>query len=81
MKLLKKHNVAAEINYHTNEPSEEFFSKCIRSGVKISFGSDAHNLYEVGEFYYHLQLLQRCGYDGDIGDILVDENELETALF
>jgi len=71
--LLKKHDVAAEINYHTNEPDAEFFSKCIRSGVKLAFGSDSHNLYEIGEFYYHLKLLESCGYKGDPEDILVNE--------
>lgn len=57
MELLKKHQVAAEINYHTNEPPLEFFQMCVNNGVKLTLGSDSHNLYEVGEFYPHLKLL------------------------
>lgn len=57
MKLLKKYKVAAEINFHTNEPPLDFFRMCVNNGVKLTFGSDSHNLYEVGEFYPHLKLL------------------------
>jgi histidinol phosphatase-like PHP family hydrolase len=59
--MLKKHGVAAEINYHTNEPEPEFFRLCIEQGVKIVFGSDSHNLCEIGDFYPHLRLIDRIG--------------------
>ncbi|MCP4640671.1 MAG: hypothetical protein GY851_09575 [bacterium] len=72
VRLLKRHGVAAEINFHTNEPSEAFVRKCIDADVKLTFGSDAHNLYEVGEFAPHLALLERVGYDGELGDVLTD---------
>lgn len=62
--LLKKYGVAAEINFHGNEPYPEFLELCIREGVKISLGSDSHNLYEVGFFHPHLALLRDLGvYD------------------
>lgn len=77
--ILKAHNVAAEINFHTNEPEPAFFRLCIDAGVKLTFGSDAHNLYEVGEFYPHLEFLRTCGYDGDLGDILADPAGLRDA--
>ena len=70
VRLLKKHNVAAELNFHTNEPPLKFVEMCLEEGVKFSFGSDAHNLYEVGEFYPNLRLLQEAGYSGNFGDIL-----------
>jgi hypothetical protein len=44
--------------------------------VKLSFGSDAHALYEVGEFAPHLKFLKEIGYDGDLKDILVRPGEL-----
>lgn len=69
-RLLKEHGVAAEINFHTNDPDPEFIRICIELGVKIAFGSDAHNMYEVGEFMPHLQLLQQAGFDGDLRDIM-----------
>ncbi len=70
--LLKKHGVAAELNFHTNEPSPEFFRICIESGVKIALGSDAHNMYEVGEFAPHMAFLRKCGVGaGDLAEILI----------
>ena len=59
VQLLKKYHTAAEINFHCNHPEEEFFSMCIKNGIKISLGSDTHNLYEVGEFYPHVKLLDK----------------------
>ncbi|MFC1735005.1 metallophosphoesterase [Candidatus Hydrogenedentota bacterium] len=70
IRLLKNSGVAAEINFHTNEPPPEFVKKCLESDVKLSFGSDAHNLYEIGEFAPHFALLKSCGFDGDLKDIL-----------
>ena len=62
--LLKRYGTAAEINFHGNEPYPEFLELCLREGVKISLGSDSHNLYEVGFFQPHLALLRELGvYD------------------
>ena len=74
-KLLRENNVAAELNFHINNPDPEFFRLCLDQGVKIALGSDAHNLYEIGEFYPHLRFLREdCGYDGDLADILLTPN-------
>ena len=72
VELLRENKVAAEINFHTNEPPPKFARLCLDRGVELSFGSDAHNLYEVGEFAPHLALLESCGFDGDLGEILVN---------
>jgi len=69
--MLLANGVAAEINFHTNEPALDFLKLCLDRGVKIAFGSDAHNLYEVGEFAPHLELLHNCGCDGNLNDILL----------
>jgi len=69
-RLLKENGVAVEINFHTNQPPPAFIRQCIEAGVKLVFGSDAHNLYEVGEFAPHLALLRSLGYDGDIRELL-----------
>lgn len=69
--LLKEHGVAAEINFHTNEPPVKFIRCCLRHGVKFSFGSDAHNLSEIGDFAYHVALLREAGVDGNLADVLV----------
>lgn len=69
--ILKRYGTAVEINYHTNEPPPEFFRMCVENGVKLSLGSDSHNLYEVGEFYAHLKLLQEIAPDFDLCDLLI----------
>jgi histidinol phosphatase-like PHP family hydrolase len=71
-KLLRQHNVAAEINFHTNEPPVEFVRCCLDLGVTFSLGSDSHNLAEVGDFASHIALLREAGYDGELAEILVD---------
>ena len=69
--LLKEKGIAAELNFHTNEPPEDFFRLCLEKGVKITFGSDAHNLYEVGEFYPHLEFMKKLGCN-DISDCMAE---------
>jgi histidinol phosphatase-like PHP family hydrolase/calcineurin-like phosphoesterase family protein len=71
--LLKKYQVAAEVNFHINEPPVEFIKKCLEYGVRISFGSDAHNLFELGDFAYHLALLKEAGFNGELSDIIIQD--------
>ena len=71
IRMLREHDVAAEINFHSNEPQEPFFGLCLDADIPISFGGDAHELYEVGEFHPHLAMLQRLGVTGDVGDVLL----------
>lgn len=70
--LLRKGKVAAEINFHTQTTNQEFVHRCLAAGVKLTFGSDAHNLYEIGEFAPHLALLRECGFDGNPEEILLN---------
>ncbi len=67
-KTLRQYGVAAEINFHTNRPDPEFFSACIEENVKISLGTDTHNLLEAGEFGQHLALLKEIGVPDDMLD-------------
>ena len=76
VRMLRERNVAAEINFHTNEPPEAFFRLCLDAGVPIAFGSDTHNLYELGDFALHLDFLKRCGFDGDPMDVIIDPRRL-----
>ncbi len=68
--LLKRYGVAAEINFHHNNPEPEFFSLCVKKGVKLSFGSDSHNLYEVGFFLPHFRFLRELGVAGRLDEVL-----------
>ena len=68
--LLAAYRAAAEINFHTNEPDPDFFRCCLEEGVPIAFGSDAHALYEVGEFAPHLKVLREAGAGEELGEVL-----------
>ncbi len=68
--LLKRYGVAAEINYHFNDPEPEFFELCLKKGVKLSLGSDSHSLYEVGFFLPHFRLLRELGVSGRLDEVL-----------
>jgi len=68
--MLAKYKVAAELNFHTNEPDPEFFRLCLEEGVPIALGSDAHALYEVGEFAPHIEFLRKLAVEGNLKNIL-----------
>jgi len=73
-RLLHEHGVAAEINVHSNnEPPVAFLRCCLEHGVKFSFGSDSHNLAEIGDFAYHVALLREAGYEGNLRDVLIED--------
>lgn len=71
VRLLQRTGTAAEVNFHTNDPDPAFVRLCLDRGVPLAFGSDAHNLYEVGEFFPHLALLREAGYDGPLRDVMI----------
>ncbi len=69
--MLKEYDTAAEINFHTNRPDPDFFAICMEEGVKIAFGSDSHEAYEVGELGLHLNVLRQAGVsDADLPNVL-----------
>ena len=69
--MLRRNFIAAELNCHTNNPPLEFLKICLEEGVKTTFGSDAHNLCEIGEFAPHLLLLRDAGFNGSLNDIMI----------
>jgi len=73
MKLLARHGVAAEVNFHNQFTSPEFIRLCLDYGVKFVFGSDSHNLCEIGEFQPHLDLMRECGIScSDFPNVMAD---------
>lgn len=58
-RLLRETGVAAELNFHTNQPDPKFFRLCLENGVKIATATDAHSLEEVGNFMLHLDFLKK----------------------
>ncbi|MBN1518259.1 metallophosphoesterase [Candidatus Sumerlaeota bacterium] len=72
LELLRINHVATELNFHHIAPQSEYVRACIDAGVKITLGSDAHQIHKIGELGPHLRLLQELGYDGELKDILFD---------
>jgi len=70
--MLARTGTAAEVNFHTNQPEAAFFTECIQRGVKVCFGSDAHELYEVGALLPHLDLLREAAGGKDPQQVLFD---------
>ena len=53
--------VAVELNMRYRVPGEEFLRLCMREGVKLSIGSDAHRPSDVGRIDWALSMLNRVG--------------------
>jgi histidinol phosphatase-like PHP family hydrolase len=69
--LLAQAGVAAEVNFHTNQPDPRFVEECLSRGVRIALATDAHDLAEVGEFAPHLAVLRQAGVrDEDLPRVL-----------
>lgn len=79
VKMLRKYGTAAEINFHSNEPQPEFFAMCLDAGIPISFGGDAHGLYEIGLFHPQLELLKSVGFNGELKEIMLDYQALQSC--
>lgn len=72
IELLRRYGAAAEINCHANyRPNPEFFALCIRHGVKLSLGTDSHNLYEVGFLMPHFAILKAIDALPRLDEILI----------
>ncbi len=66
-RMIAQSGVAAEINFHTNEPDPEFFGYLLEEGATLALGTDAHSLVEVAEMQPHLELLREIGWSDDRG--------------
>jgi len=69
--MLKQAGVAAELNFHTQQPDPVFVEQCLSRGVKIALATDAHEMAEVGELWPHLDVLRQVGArEADLPGIL-----------
>ncbi|MDH7568087.1 MAG: PHP domain-containing protein [Armatimonadota bacterium] len=59
----RHHGAALELNSHYRFPEldRQMVSACLRAGVKVAIGTDAHRWDEVGAFSYHEAVLSECG--------------------
>ncbi|MEM2865682.1 MAG: PHP domain-containing protein [Candidatus Hadarchaeales archaeon] len=58
---LAEAGVAVELNSKYRAPDKEFLQECLRRGVKLSIGTDAHHAKEIGMVDWQLSLLRRLG--------------------
>lgn len=58
---LAEAGVAVELNSKYRAPDREFLQECLRRGVKLSMGTDAHHRDEIGAVEWQLSVLRRLG--------------------
>ena len=68
--MLAQANVVAEINIHKNNPPDLFVDACLEAGAAITFGSDSHCIFQVGNFGPHAAMLRRLTGQDDISGLL-----------
>jgi len=56
-----KNNVAFEINSIYQYPKKPFINRAKEAGAKFSFGSNGHQLQEVRNYEYCLEMVSECG--------------------
>jgi putative hydrolase len=61
VRLAAERGAAMEINMKYRAPDEDFLKLCMREGVKLSIGTDAHTTGEVGQIDWALSMLRRVG--------------------
>jgi|YelNatPaOPRAMG01_1025707.scaffolds.fasta_scaffold08514_8 putative hydrolase len=67
---LAEAEVAVELNSKYRAPDREFLQECLRRGVKLSIGTDAHHPEEIGAVDWQLSLLRRLGAGRE--DLILD---------
>jgi len=61
VKLAAEKEVAIELNSKYRVPDEDLLRACLREGVKLSIGTDAHTVAEVGRIDWPMAMLRRVG--------------------
>ena len=60
-RLAAERGAAMEVNMKYRVPNNEFLRLCLREGVKLSIGTDAHTTGEVGRVDWALGVLRHIG--------------------
>lgn len=70
IEIMRRCGMAAEVNFHQNSADPEFTRRCMTAGLKLSFGTDAHNLAFFGFLQPQIELVQSLGFNGAWEDLL-----------
>lgn len=66
VKSASDYGVAIELSSAWKVPNEVFIKECVHQGVKLSIGSDAHEVSRVGDVSYALNILKRLNVADDL---------------
>jgi len=61
--IAKSQGIAVEMNSHHRDPQLGFLKLAVKTRVKITPNSDAHNLREVADHTWHIKALKRAKID------------------
>ncbi len=61
VRLAAERGTAMEINVKYRAPDEDFLQLCLKEGVKLSVGSDAHRREDVGKVDWALGVIRQIG--------------------
>lgn len=70
IEIMRRYGMAAEVNFHQNSADPEFTRRCMAADLKLSFGTDAHNLAFFGFLQPQIELVQSLGFNGAWEDLL-----------
>lgn len=70
-KLAMEKGVAIELNTKYHSPSREVLTTCLREGVKLSLGTDAHTPREVGDLTWQMNIIKKVGAKKE--DLVLEE--------
>ncbi len=68
--MLAETNTVCEINFHTHSPWPEFLEACLERNVKFTLGSDAHAMWELGNFGAYIAILKDAAGTDDLTEHL-----------
>ena len=71
VELAAERGVAIELNSRYRAPDENLLRACLRKGVKISIGTDAHTTAEVGSIDWPMSQLRKVGASRE--DLVLDK--------
>ncbi|HBC86321.1 MAG TPA: hypothetical protein DCZ94_05130 [Lentisphaeria bacterium] len=62
VKDAKEAGVALELNGHHVVPTDiDMLQECVEIGVPVAIGSDSHAISEIGDFRYHIEIIDAAG--------------------
>jgi histidinol phosphatase-like PHP family hydrolase len=61
IELIARKGIAIELNSKYRVPDRDLIQACLREGVKLSVGTDAHTTTEVGRVDWPMAMLKRVG--------------------